>query len=97
MRMNFGEVIEIEDLGNHSPATVVNLAILMAGGVNAKPDPKRKDCYEIEGEPALWPTVYYVYVSPFTHTIFLIACWKNVLPPLTQLDAVAYSAEARQA
>ena len=49
MRMNFGELIEIEDLGKHPAATVVNLGILLAGTVNATPDPKRKHFYEIEG------------------------------------------------
>jgi hypothetical protein len=44
--MNFGEVFEIEDLGNHPTATVVRLAILLAGTVNATLDPKREYFYE---------------------------------------------------
>lgn len=91
MRVNFGEVIEIEDLGKHSAATVINLGILLAGTVNATPDPKRKHFYEIEGGATscsvFGSTVYYVYVSPFSQKIFLIASWKNILPPMPQLGA----------
>jgi hypothetical protein len=90
MRMNFGKLIEIEDLGKHPAATVVNLGILLAGTVNATPDPKRKHFYEIEGGAfcsGFGSIVYYVYVSPFSHKIFLVASWKNILPPMPQLGA----------
>jgi len=91
MRMNFGEVVEIEDLGKHPAATVVNLGILLAGTVSATPDPKRKHFYEIEGgvtsRSVFGSTVYYVYLSPFSGKIFLIASWKNILPPMPQLGA----------
>ena len=69
MRINFGEVLRIEDLGNHSAATVVSLGILLAGAVDVTPDPKRKGFYEIDDGR----TVYYICVSPATGTIFLLA------------------------
>lgn len=69
MRMNFGEVLKIEDLGNHSAGTVVSLGILLAGSVDVMPDPKRKGFYEIDDGR----TVYYICVSPATGTIFLLA------------------------
>jgi len=91
MHMNFAEVIEIEDLGKHPAATVVNLGILLAGSVNATPDPKRKHFYEIQdgttSSSGFGSTVYYIYVSPFSGKIFLIASWKNILPPMPQLGA----------
>jgi hypothetical protein len=74
MRMNFGEVLEIEDLGNHSAATVIGLGILLARTVNATPDPKRKSFYEIDRGP----TVYYIYLSPSSGTIFLLATWEKL-------------------
>ena len=77
MRMNFGEALNIQDLGNHSVATVVELGILLAGSVDVTPDPKRRHFYEIEGYRA----VYYVYVSPVSGTIFLVAAWENVTAP----------------
>jgi len=75
MKMNFGEVFEIEDLGNHPTVAIVRLAILLAGVVNATPDPKRKYFYEVEGGP----TVYYIYVSPSSGRISLLASWSNAL------------------
>jgi hypothetical protein len=82
MRMNFGEVLEIQDLGKHSALTVIRLGILLAGTVDVAPDPKRKGFYEIEGGS----TVYYLYVSPFSGTIFLVASWRNAMPFAPQLD-----------
>jgi hypothetical protein len=34
-------------------------------------------------------TIYYIYVSPVTGTIFLIATWKNMAQPMPQLDVAA--------
>jgi hypothetical protein len=90
VRMNFGPVLEIEDLGNHHPATVVGLGILLAGTVNAAPDPKRKGFYEVQGAS----TVYYIYLSPVSGTISLLACWPGVVRDLPELD-VACTAQFR--
>ena len=81
MRMNFGNAFEIEDLGKHSPSTAIGLAMLLARPVEAVPDPKRPRFYEILGQR----TVYYVYLSPFRATIFLLACWKRWMSPEPQL------------
>ncbi|MGH9494848.1 MAG: hypothetical protein ACRD3B_07620 [Candidatus Sulfotelmatobacter sp.] len=72
----------IEDLGNHSAVTMIRLGILLAGTVNVTPDSKRKGLYEVEGNS----TVYYIYVSPITGMISLIATWKNVVRAAPQLD-----------
>jgi hypothetical protein len=72
--MNFGEVLTIVDLGNHSAVTVIRLGILLAGPVDVTPDPKRQGVYEVEGDS----TVYYIYVSPITGIISLIAVWRNI-------------------
>jgi len=93
MRMKFGEVFEIEDLGNHPAETVIRLGILLAGTVNITPDPKRKDFYEIYGGSI----VYYVYVSPLSGTISLLATWRNVpRGPCNILKLLALLAEERQ-
>ena len=72
--MNFGEVLQIQDLGNHPAGTVISLGILLAGEVNVTPDPRRKDFYEVESHAI----VYYIHVSPVTGRIFLLAIWENV-------------------
>jgi len=82
MRMNFGPVFEIEDLGNHPVTTVLTLGILLAGPVEVTPDPKRKGLYEVEGGS----TGYYIYVSPVSGTISLLAVWTNVVPSTLQFD-----------
>ena len=83
MKMNFGEILEIKDLGKHGAASVVRLGILLAGTVNATPDPKRKNFYEVEGGG----TVYYIHVSPVSGTIFLLASWRNAaMPPAPRLE-----------
>ena len=74
MRMNFGEVLRIEDLGNHSAAAVIGLGILLAGTVNVTPDLKRKGFYEVEDSS----TVYYIHVSSVRGTIFFLASWENL-------------------
>jgi hypothetical protein len=89
-RMNFGPVLEIEDLGNHHPAAVIQLGILLAGAVDVVADPKRKGVYEVEGGSA----VYYIYVSPVSETISLLACWTNVARSVPQLD-VADAVQSR--
>jgi hypothetical protein len=80
--MNFGEVFEIKDLGKHPAASVIRLGILLAGTVTATPDPKRKNFYEVEGGCP----VYYIHVSPVIGTIFLLASWRNVFPPVPRLE-----------
>jgi hypothetical protein len=80
--MNFGEVLEIKDLGKHPAASVIHLGILLAGTVNARPDPKRKNFYEVQGGC----TVYYIHVSPVGGTIFLLASWRNVFPPAPRFE-----------
>jgi hypothetical protein len=77
MRINFGEVFNIEDLGNHSAATVISLGILLAGTVNVTPDVKRDAFYEVENGS----TVYYIHVSPFSGSIFFLATWEKLAAP----------------
>ena len=83
MKMHFGEVVEVEDLGNHPAVAVIRLGILLAGGVNATPDPKRKNFYEIQDNL----TVYYIYVSPLSGIISLLASWANVVGPVPLFEA----------
>lgn len=90
MRMKFGELLDVEDLGNYSARTVINLVILLAGEVNATPDPKRKHLYEIESAS----TVYYIYVSPFTGKIYLIGAWKKSNHRLPLFDDAVVAAQA---
>jgi hypothetical protein len=82
MRMNFGEVLAIEDLGNHSPATVIGLGILLADTVNVTPDSKRRNFYEVEDASS----VYYIHVSPVCGTVFLLATWEKQVASRAQVE-----------
>lgn len=73
MRMTFGEVLEIQDLGDHPVGPAVSLGILLAGPTDVTPDPKRKDFYEVEDGSI----TYYIHVSPVTGIIYLLATWQN--------------------
>jgi hypothetical protein len=84
MKMDFGEVLEIRDHRNHSPATPITLALLLAGIVNTTPGPKRDGLYEVEGAQ----TVYYIYRSPFSGEISLLATWKKMPQATPQFDTV---------
>jgi hypothetical protein len=85
MRMHFGEVLNIGDLGNHSVATVVELGLLLATAVNVTPDPKRQHFCEVEDGR----TVYYICVPPANGTIFLIAVWPKAAAPQAELQVAA--------
>jgi hypothetical protein len=81
MRMNFGEVYEIEDLGNHPAVTVIELGLLLACDVHVTPDPGHKEFYEIDSVR----TTYCVYSRPTATTIFLIAALGKTGWPMPEL------------
>jgi hypothetical protein len=74
---------QIEDLRNHPEETVMTLRDLLAGGAKIVPDPKRSGFYEV-GSASL---VYYIYVSPASGRITLLATWPSE-------DALANTHEA---
>ena len=74
-KMNVGQTFEVRDLGGHSPATVTTLALLLAGTVDVRRDPKRKNFYEVVDGLQ----VYYIHVSPVTGIIYLLAVWENAV------------------
>ena len=91
MRINFGQQIEIQDLGNHPAVTVISLGVLLAGTVNVMPDPKRKGFYEVQSGS----TVYYISTLPKSGTVFLLATWRNLLPPVANLEVAARCSRER--
>lgn len=71
--MRWEQEVKIEDLRNHPIEAVVSLRNLLAGGARVTPDPKRAGFYEVESGS----TVYYIYSSPTTEKILLLATWPN--------------------
>jgi hypothetical protein len=73
MVMHWEQEVKIEDLRNHSVEAVVSLRNLLAGGARVTPDPKRAGFYEVESGS----TIYYIYSSPTSEKILLLATWPN--------------------
>jgi hypothetical protein len=63
---------EIEDLRNHPREMLVQLRDVLASGAAATPDPKRLGFYELKHREQ----IYYVYVSPSTGKVLLLAAWS---------------------
>jgi len=81
VEMTLGNCFEVKDLRNHSPETVETLRGLLASGAGARPDLKRPDFYELEGETC----VFYVYVSPVDGSVALLATWPRTQSVETQV------------
>lgn len=64
---------QIEDLGNHPADTLAALRGLLTRGANLVADPKRKEFFEVESDSV----VYYIYVSPVSGKVLLLATWQN--------------------
>ena len=73
IEMTAGNRFEVKDLRNHSPETLESLRGLLASGTGVRPDLKRPDFYELEGETC----VFYVYVSPVNGSVTLLATWPR--------------------
>jgi hypothetical protein len=64
--------LEIEDLRNHSKETIARLRDVLASGAAVTPDPKRIGFYEVK----LREHTYYIYISPSTGKVLLLAAWS---------------------
>jgi hypothetical protein len=65
--------LEIEDLRNHSQEMVTRLRDVLARGANVVPDPKRPGFYEVK----LRGQLYFIYISPNSGKVLLIAGWNR--------------------
>jgi hypothetical protein len=66
--------IRIEDRWNHPSETVEELRALLAGGVEASPEPHRQNFYEIRNGFH----IFYVHICP-TGKVLLLAIWPAEL------------------
>jgi hypothetical protein len=71
MVLRLNQQPNIEDLRNHSAETVEKLRQLLAAGAPARPDPRRKDFYEVEN----CSRVFYIHISPVNGKVLLLATW----------------------
>jgi len=73
MVMHFEQEPNIRDLRNHPPETLETLRRLLASGARVEADPKRPNFYELQHGPE----VFYIYLSPVTGQILLLATWTS--------------------
>ncbi len=73
----------IEDLRNHPAETVEKLRELLAAGAPARPDPHRKDFYEVENGSR----VFYIHISPLNGKVLLLATWLKDEQPSETIAA----------
>ncbi len=69
MLMCLERELEIEDPRNHSQGLIAQLRDVLARGANATPDVKRPHFYEVRHPGQL----YFIYISPNTGKVLLIA------------------------
>ncbi|MGH9712153.1 MAG: hypothetical protein ACRD5M_02520 [Candidatus Acidiferrales bacterium] len=65
--------MKIEDLRNHPVEAITSLRSLLTTGAKVTPDPKRIGFFEVESGSL----VYYIYSSPTTEKILLLATWPS--------------------
>jgi hypothetical protein len=69
--------LEIEDLRNHSQEMISHLRDVLSRGANVIPDPQRPGFYEVK----LRGQLYFIYISPYTGKVLLIAGWSHESVP----------------
>lgn len=73
MVLTIEPALEIEAPRNHSLETQERLRQLLDSGASARPDPKRPDFFEIEGDTQ----VFYVHTVKATSKVTLLAVWDR--------------------
>ena len=63
----------IENLRHYPAELVEKLHRLLAQGVEAQPDPRRKGFYDLDGGTR----VFFIHVSPVSGNVMLLASWTK--------------------
>lgn len=78
-REHWNSKLRIENPRNHSYEAVEKLRRLLAEGAGICEDPHRADFYEVHDDAA----VYYIYASPITGKVYLLASSQKEALPVT--------------
>ena len=82
MLLRLNEDPRIEDLRNHPAESVEALRTLLRTGAPARPDPRRRDFYEIDN----CSRVFYIHITP-RGRVLLLAVWSKDTPePNMEVD-----------
>lgn len=77
MVLRLNQEADIENLRAYPAETVEQVRQLLAAGAPARPDPRRKDFYELENGCR----VYYIHISPINGKVLLLASWLKDARP----------------
>lgn len=78
MVLKVKNIPEVENLG-HVPSEVAGrLRALLANGVEAQPDARRKGFYEVDGGTH----TYWIHISPVSGRLMLMAAWEKLTKKL---------------
>lgn len=70
------EQAQIRNLRNHPMKDVEELRRLLAAGAAARPDPRRKNFYELDDGSR----VFYVHALPGSARVMFLAVWQKAQP-----------------
>jgi len=72
MLLKLNETPKIEDLRNHSAESIETLRTLLQTGVPARPDPRRRNFYEVDN----CSRIFYIHITP-RGKVWLLAIWTK--------------------
>jgi hypothetical protein len=78
------EAAVIENPREYPSGAIESLRRLLRSGAAPEPDPRRENFYQIDGDEE----VYYIYVSPISGNVVLLANWSL----RTQEECAAFEA-----
>ena len=73
MVLQLAQPMRIEDPRHHPPETLDSLQQMLAAGALANADPRHENFYELENGSR----IFYVYLSPASHKVILLATWRK--------------------
>jgi hypothetical protein len=75
----------IHNRQNYPAAIVDQLEKLLVKGVSARQDPRRENFYDLEHADR----IFFIYLSPLTGSVTLLATWRLLASPFISFDLVA--------
>ena len=74
----------IDNVQNYPSEVVDQLEKLLMEGVSARPDPRRRNFYDVEHADR----AFFIHVSPLTGKVILLAVWRLLGCPFASLEEV---------
>ena len=76
MFLRIGSGLSIDNLNGYTAEIVAQLEGLLTSGAIARPDPKRRNFYDVENSGR----VFFIHAAPGSGKVILLATWPAALP-----------------